>query len=151
MDTTIAVITALGGLLSGIATVAAVLVARKVAETQKQLSQRQLLLPLWDHMAKLNNIDPANPNVPDVVNVVNTLELVALCVEGGMVDPQIIRRTFRDGFIERFEQVKACPVLPHMNGKTGTTLLGENRAALDFYETLLDERRKQDKPKALGK
>ena len=150
METALAVITALGGLLAGIATVGAVVVSRRVAETQKQLAQRQLLLPLWDYMSKLNNIDHAVPNVPDVVNVVNTLELVALCVEGGMVDGQVIRRTFRDGFIERFEQVKACGVLPNMNGKSGSALLAENRAALDFYEELMAERRKQDKPKALS-
>lgn len=150
METLLAIVTAVGGLLSGIATVRAVTVSRQVAETQKQLSQRQLLLPLWDYMTKLNNIDPTSPVVPDVVNVVNTLELVALCVEGGMVDPQVIRRTFRDGYIERFRQVKACQELKGMNGKTGTSLLEENRAALDFYEQLMEERRKQDKPKALS-
>jgi hypothetical protein len=79
-----------------------------------------------------------------VVKVVNTLELVALCVEGGMVDAQVIRRTFREGFIYHYEQVKACGELERMNGKTGADLLRENRAAQAFYTQLIDEHIKQD-------
>lgn len=142
---------AIGAGVAGVAALASVYVAwrairvsRDVADTQVKLSQRQLLLPLWQYMAELKNVDPTKPVVPDVVKVVNTLELVALCVEGEMVDGQIIRRTFRDGFVTHFDQVKACGPLPNMNGKTGMDLLRENRAALSLYERLMEEHRKQD-------
>ena len=94
-----AVSAAAGAVLSGVATTIAIIVAYKVHQNQKLLSQRQLLLPLWDYMATLSKIDSNTPVTPDVIKVVNTLELVALCCEGGMIDEKVIRRTFKDQFI----------------------------------------------------
>lgn len=81
-----AISAAAGAVLSGVATTIAILVAYKVHQNQKLLSQRQLLLPLWDYMATLSKIDSNKPITPDVIKVVNTLELVAICCEGGMID-----------------------------------------------------------------
>ena len=85
-----AVSAAAGAVLSGVATTIAIIVAYKVHQNQKLLSQRQLLLPLWDYMATLSKIDSNTPVTPDVIKVVNTLELVALCCEGGMIDEKVI-------------------------------------------------------------
>lgn len=84
-----AISAAAGAVLSGVATTIAIIVAYKVHQNQKLLSQRQLLLPLWDYMATLSKIDSNTPVTPDVIKVVNTLELVALCCEGGMIDEKL--------------------------------------------------------------
>ncbi|PJX12712.1 hypothetical protein CWI66_16225 [Halomonas sp. 141] len=140
----LSVLTALGTLLSGIATTIAIVVAYKVHMNQKLLSQRQLLLPLWEYMATLSKIDPNEPITPDVVKVVNTLELVALCCEGGMVDERVVKRTFREQFIERYEEVKKCSSLKDLDC-SGEDILKQNRAATEFYNTLEQERLSQDR------
>ena len=115
-----------------------VFVAYKVHQNQKLLSQRQLLLPLWEYMSALSNIDVTAPVIPDVIKVVNTLELVALCCEGGLVDEQVIRRTFREEFMRHFLAVKQCGLLHGLN-VTGEQLLTQNRAASAFFEKLYKE------------
>lgn len=137
-------ISAVGSLLSGLATLASIFVAYKVHQNQKLLTQRQLILPLWEHMASLSNVNPANPITSDLVKVVNTLELVALCCEGGMIDERIIRRTFKDQFMSHYDSVNKCISVP------GTTLSGQdflmqNRAAVQFYNSLNQERLAQDR------
>lgn len=139
----IAAVSAAGAVLSGVATGVAVFVAYKVHQNQKLLAQRQLLLPLWEHMASLRKIDPNAPIAEDVIKVVNTLELVALCCEGGMIDEQIIRRTFKDQFLMHFEDVRKCLVINGLGD--GPSLLRENRAAQQFYMSLEQERLSQDR------
>ena len=109
-------ITSIGTALSAVAAVAAIIVSvivyrgqskltervtaeqstvsLRIHQSQQLLSQRQLLLPLWDYMSSLKNIDPAQPIEPDVLKVVNSLELVSLCCEDGMVDAAVIKRAF---------------------------------------------------------
>lgn len=131
-------------MLSGIATIIAVVVAYKVHQNQKLLAQRQLLLPLWDYMSTLSTIDADEPVTPDVIKVVNTLELVALCCEGGMVDKRVVKRTFREQFIDHYEQVKRCRNIPGLQCD-GEGLLKQNRAATEFYRYLEQERLAQDR------
>lgn len=138
----IAAVSAAGAVLSGVATGVAVFVAYKVHQNQKLLAQRQLLLPLWEHMASLRKIDPKKPVIPDVIKVVNTLELVALCCEGGMIDEQIIRRTFKDQFIMHFKSVEKCPEMEGLGD--GESLLKQNRAAEQLYDALDRERKSYD-------
>ena len=135
---------AVGSLASGVAAIVGIYVAYKVHANQKLLAQRQLLLPLWEHMSALRRVDPTAPIVPDIINTVNTLELVALCCEGGMVDEKVILRTFRDQFILHYEDVENCPTMPSL-GKDGRKLLYENRAAVSFYMKLHDARLSQDR------
>jgi hypothetical protein len=116
----------------------------KIHENQILLSQRQLLIPLWEYISKVDRIDPSLPVTPDVLKVVNTLELVALCTEGGMVDTQVIKRTFGQVFLELYDQVHACPPLPGLN-KSGPDLLRENRAAMSFYKELSSDDMNRDK------
>jgi hypothetical protein len=115
----------------------------KIHENQTLLSQRQLLIPLWNHMSVLNHIDPNSPVEPDVLKSVNTLELVAVSCEGGMVDTQVIKRTFRDLFMRSYEEIQAIKMLPGRK-VSGATLLHENRAAMKFYKELQDEHLNRD-------
>lgn len=140
-------ISAVGGALSGVGTAAAVFVSWMVYRGQRLLTQRQLLIPLWEYMSSLSEVNPQQPITPDVLKVVNTLELVALSCEGGMVDPAIIRRTFRNIFMKLYEQVDRCGELPGL-GKTGRDLLKENPAAMTFYQQLLNEHLNRDRLKA---
>ncbi len=133
------VITTFGVVLSGLGTCFAIYVASSIHKNQKSLSQRQLLLPLWDHMSTLSSIDSNKPIIPDVIKVVNTLELVALCCEGKMVDEDVIKRTFKDQFMGHYESVRACGVLKSI-GKTGEALLNENLAARNLYKQWDNER-----------
>ena len=139
-------ISAVGGALSGIGTAAAVFVSWMVYRGQRLLTQRQLLIPLWEYMSSLSEVNPQQPITPDVLKVVNTLELVALSCEGGMVDPAVIRRTFRNIFMKLYEQVDRCGELPGL-GKTGRDLLKENPAAMAFYQQLLNEHLNRDRLK----
>ncbi len=100
-------------------------------------------------MAGLNEVDPQRVVTPDVIKVVNTLELVALCCEGEMVDDGVIKRTFRAGFMRHYQNVDLCGPLQGL-GKTGRALLNENRAAMAFQAMLLAEHLQQDKPSGLG-
>lgn len=137
-------ISATGTLLSGVATLIGINVAYKVHQNQKLLSQRQLLLPLWGYMSTLSKIDPNNPVTPDVVKVANTLELVALCCEGGMIDERVIRRTFKDQFMAHYEAVEKCTSLPGLDFD-GKGLLKQNKAAVQFFNSLNAERLSQDR------
>lgn len=136
------ILTALGTLLAGIAALAGVIVALKVWQGQKLLSQRQFLMPLWDKMSSLKGIDPANPVETHVIMAVNTLEIVALCCEGGMVDEAVVKRTFGDSFRMLFTAIEECGKLP--GGKTGKQLLQENKAAMRFGQSLLNEHVNRD-------
>ena len=138
------VISAIGTLLSGVAAAIGITVAYKVHQNQKLLSQRQLLLPLWEYMSTLSKIDPRAPVTPDVVKVANTLELVALCCEGGMIDEKVIRRTFKDQFMEHYETVEKCASLPGLP-IDGKELLKQNKAAVQFFNSLNAERLSQDR------
>lgn len=137
-------ITAIGALLSGTAASIGILIAYKVHQNQKLLAQRQLLLPLWEHIATLRKVDHNKPITPDIIKTVNTLELVALCCEGGMIDEQIIRRTFKEQFIEHYESIEKCTNIPGLL-IDGRQLLRENRATVQFYQKLDDERLSIDK------
>ena len=68
-----------------------------IHKEQRLFAQRQMLIPIWGVISNLNDIDPSKPVWPDVIKAMNTLELVALCWEGQLIDKHIIRRTFRLG------------------------------------------------------
>jgi hypothetical protein len=118
-------------------------ISLKIHENQHLLSQRQLLIPLWGYLDNLKQINPTAPIEPDVLKVVNTLELVALCCEGGMVDTAVIKRTFRDVFMQLYDQVEAVPTMKGLN-LSGVELLKQNRAAMKFYGDLKQEHMNRD-------
>lgn len=138
------IITAVGTAFAALAASTGVFVAYRVHQNQRLLAQRQLLLPLWEHISQLSEINPKKPITPDVIKTVNALELVALCCEGGLIDEQIIRRTFREEFIKHYQAIKQCDTLPgyHINGEQ---LLTQNRAASAFFDTLYREHLARDR------
>lgn len=119
-----------------------------IAEQDRLQTQRSNLLPLWEYLHALREIDPRKPILPDVIRAVNTLELVALCYEAEVVDPQVLRRTFRQHFMKFYEQIEQCVSLPGTH-KTGRDYLNENKATLHLYSILKEEDRTQDKVKSL--
>ena len=131
----LSIVTAAG---SALAAGVAVWVSYKVHRSETLLAQRQLLLPLWQYISGLNEINSEKPITPDVIKSVNTLELVALCCEGQMIDPKVVKRTFSDVFITQFDQINRCGTLPGMT-KNGNDILRECRAASYFYEELRRE------------
>lgn len=116
---------------------------KKIAEKERLLTQRQLLLPLWQYMSNLDHVKPHAPITPDVLKIVNTLELVALCCEGELIDPKIVKRTFSERYIELYQEVLQCNNVPKLN-KSGQALLNENRAAVRFYDELRNEHISRD-------
>lgn len=112
--------------------------AEKLAAQERLLSQRQFLLPLWDHLSALREINPEQPATPLVVQAVNTLELVALCWEGDLIDRDLIRRTFMTRYLQMYGWIEACGKLPGLN-KSGRELLLENPAATKLHDELRRE------------
>lgn len=133
--TTQELISAVGSLMSGVAAIAAIYVAYWVHRSQKILSQRQLIVPLWDHISGLRKFDPNSPVTEDAVKIVNALELVAICCEGKMIDEQVILRTFNQQFLNHYESIKKCNSIPGL-GIDGEQLLLENRATIEYYRKL---------------
>jgi hypothetical protein len=95
-------------------------------------------------MSVLNHINPDTPIAPDVLKLVNTLELIAASCEGGMVDAQVIKRVFRDLYMQFYEEIQAIKMLPGRK-ISGLALLNENRATMKFYRELQDEHINRDK------
>ncbi len=111
----------------------------KMHADQLLLSQRQLFLEIWPKLSTLNDVDPAKAVAVDVINAVNVLELVGLCWEGGMVDSNVIRRSFGERFVAMYDRVHAVPKLPPSIGKSGADLINENPAIGKLYEVLRKE------------
>ncbi|MGR5312560.1 DUF4760 domain-containing protein [Photobacterium damselae] len=124
---------------SVIAVIITAIIAWLVFQGQKKLSQRQLIIPLWKYLSNIREIDPEKPIASDVINLVNTLELVAICCEGGMVDEDVIRRTFSDGFIHHSDAILKINSNIQGLGKDGKTIFKENKSAYQFYRKLTDE------------
>lgn len=131
----VSTITAIG---SVVVSAMAIWISYSVYRGQKILAQRQLIVPLWQYMSGLNNINPQSIQTPQVIQSVNTLELVALCCEGQMIDKRVVKRTFSDVFIKQFDQIKKCGTLPGMS-VNGDDLLRESRAASAFYAELVND------------
>lgn len=146
---TLDTLTALSAVLSAIAVTLTIFVMVWVAKTQKLLTQRQLLIPLWEYMSRLDDIDPKDFKPRQVQETVNTLELVALCCEGGMVDEAVIKRTFSAPFIHLYEVVQKIPETPELR-RSGVEMLRENPSAMAFYAKLKRELEDRGKLKKVG-
>lgn len=112
----------------------------ELVRLQKQLAQRQFIIQLWDRMAAIQPIKAEDPAPAQVHNATSTMELIALCCEGGMIDVAIIKRTYADNYIRLYDMVEACGPIKNMEGKTGKQLLHENPAAMAFYHELKQEK-----------
>ena len=113
---------------------------KSLHEQQILLSQRQIFISLWPTLSNLRKLDPQKPIHPDVVNAVNTLQLLAVCCEGGAVDALLVRRAFADSFLEMCDMIESVPKMASL-GKSGLELLRENPPVERLREELLIERR----------
>ena len=95
-------------------------------------------MAIWQSIAELKHINPQNPVGPDVLKAMNALELVALCCEAGIIDPDIVRRTFRQTYVELYDQIDQVANVPGLS-KTGKKLITENPAAMKLYQTFKQE------------
>lgn len=138
-------LTAISTILSAITAGLAIIISYIVFKGQKRLSQRQLIVPLWEYISSLSEIDPQKPITPDIIKTINTLELIAITCEGGMIDKDVIKRTFSQQFIRQFDKINACKIIPGFVSKTGNDLLNENPATLAFYKELMIELNKKKK------
>ena len=117
--------------------------ARELNRQQRLLAQRQLLLPLWDYLRNIRSVHPTDPDEEDLIETVNTLELVALCLEGELVDKTLILRTFGEKYLELCGQIKdARP--KKGKWKSGRALLEDNPAASNLCKELSAARQKQN-------
>lgn len=121
-------------------------------EEQRRFEQRAQVIPLWEYMSGLREINPSDPITPQVVKTVNTLELIALCKEADVVDEAVVLRTFRDKYISLYEAVRKCGLLKgYPREVTGQELLAENHAATQLYNELIERRNSMDRPPPLKK
>lgn len=123
---------------------------KEQSANQRLLAQRQVLVSLWQYIAALNDINPAQPITPDVVKAANTLNLIAVSCESGIVDKLLIKRVFEDTYLELYDKIEQCGALPGMNNKDGKAVLRENLAAQKFYGELHREKTEHNAPKAIG-
>ena len=114
--------------------------ARTLHAQQTLLQQRQLLLPMWEYLDRTSFINTAAPVWEDVRKTANTLELVAVCWEGRLIDPDVIRRIFADTFIELYETVEQCQNPPSNFPLDGRALLRRSPATQRLYDELRQER-----------
>lgn len=140
----IGIIGASGTLFSAVALLITVYVTYRIHNNQKLLSQRQLILPLWEYISNIKDINYEKPVTPDVIRTVNTLELIALLCEGGIIDEQIIRRTFKEQYIKHYDNIKKCGKLEGCV-LDGDGLLRQNKAAMNFYRKLSEEFMQSDR------
>ncbi len=122
-------------ILSGLTALFALIVAFIVFIGERRMGQRQLILPLWDYLIEVNEIDITNPILVDVIKTVNTLELIGICYLKAIVDKKIIESTFMDQFVHHYEQINKCPEMDFGADvkKTGREVLKENPSAIKLY------------------
>ena len=137
--------TNLSTILSGIGAIGAIVVAVIVYRGQQRSNQRQMIIPLWEYLANLNDIDPDAPITPNIIKAANTLELVALCCENDVVEEAIILRTFENKYAYFYDRIVRCDTIAGLN-KTGKELLKENPATTVFYNKLEAIRLKRNQP-----
>lgn len=120
---------------------------KDLEKRQRLFQQRQLLLPLWDHLSNIREVDE-NSTLLQIVQTVNTLELVSLCEEAEVIDPKLIRRTFADRFIELYEAIQhwKSPDAP----RAGIEVLRENPATQRLYRDLAHERQESGRLQGFG-
>ena len=143
---------AVGAFISGLAIVGTIVIYRQqqsltklIHKQQMLLTQRQFLLPVWAYLIKLDDINPAKPVWLDVIKAVNTLELVAICWEGELIDQDIIRRTFLSQYIDFYQKIEGCKNPPTGIRLDGKQMLLQNKATMQLYKELIEEYTNQHK------
>lgn len=136
------IVAALGFVL-GIVSLTLNIRTNKSIHASQALNQRRgAFFELWPHISHLSKIDPTNPVQVDVIKSINALELTALCWEAGIVDRDMIKIAFLDGYMSMYEAInQISSKLP--NGKTGPELIGETPVMMKVYDELKELRKKR--------
>lgn len=121
------------------------ILSKTIHDQQILLSRRQLLLPLWDYLDDLADIDTSEPVWEDVRKASNILELVAVCWEGQMIDEYVIRRFFAMTYIEFYEKIGQCLKPPANFPMDGPAMLRNSPATIRLYKLLIDEHAERNK------
>ncbi|MEK6257560.1 MAG: hypothetical protein AABP62_02980 [Planctomycetota bacterium] len=124
---------------SAVAAIGSIVVAWLIFAGQKTLSQRQLIVPLWEYMTKVESVRDASGLVipAQVIRTANTLELIAICCEGEMIDKQVILRVFRNQYMFHFLSIDSIVEVIDGIGKNGHDfLMANHRASIAFYKQL---------------
>lgn len=97
-----------------------------------QNTKKQALFSLWQHISLLSHVDPNAPIWPDVYKNLSALELTGACFESQVVSRKLITRTFRDTFMQLYEEIMKIQVKDNMH-RDGNDLLNRNNAARKLY------------------
>jgi sensor c-di-GMP phosphodiesterase-like protein len=123
----------------------------ELTRRQRLFEQRSQLIPMWQYISALSDINPEKPVTPDVIKAANTLEFIAVCCEAEVVDRMVVMRTFRNKYIELYEKIERCGPLPGFEPKkTGRELLTQTAAATSMYRALEVDRLAADRPTTLA-
>jgi hypothetical protein len=114
------------------------LLQTKISEREEKLNQRAQLIPIWSYLIGVRQINPQNPVPKQVVDTANTLELVATCCEAEIIDPDVVKRTFRNTYITLYEQIEQVQNIEGWD-MSGKKLLSEKPAAQDWYKKFKDQ------------
>jgi len=113
--------------------------SKEIHEQQILLARRQLLLPLWDHLDGLADINSDDPVWEEVRNAANILELVAVSWEGQLIDEDIIRRIFSMTFVKTYDKIKQCTNAPINFPMDGPEMLRNSPSTTKLYQQLVTE------------
>lgn len=117
-------------------------VQKSIHQESKDLSKRQLIVPIWDYCKSLSFINPSEPIGPDIAKSLNALELLGVCREGGMVDAEVIDLVFKEIVLEIGKQVLAVKNVPGYE-KSGEEMFEGSKVAyrmfLEFKQAKIDE------------
>jgi len=133
---------AIGTILAAIISAIAIYLTVQLSRKQILLEQRQLLLPLYDRVHLLNDINPDNPVWPDVIEAANVLELLAICWEGQLIDEGLIQIMYSDLYIHFYEKIELCKNPPQNVARNGRGMLQASPSTVNLYNLLLRERNK---------
>ncbi|MDM3868117.1 hypothetical protein QF204_07980 [Proteus faecis] len=107
----------------------------EIHNSEMLAAQRSQVIAIWGYLSSLSDIDPNSPIGVDVIKNMNTLELVAVCCEGKMIDKDVVLRTFMDTYINIYEVIERLTKVDLGGGKikSGKDIINENNAAQEFY------------------
>lgn len=136
-------LTVIAAIASAIAAFFAIIVSIITYRGQSQFARRQMIIPLWEYISSLNEIDPAAPIVPDILKALNTLEVVAASYENNIVDKKIIEGTFAEQFIKHYDNIAKCGQIAILQNRTGKGLLAESPYLHKLYNQLTTKRKRK--------
>ena len=122
-------------LLTAIASSVAAAYSAKSALDSRRDTRGQFALTLARELGNLYPISPTNANADDVRAALNTLDTVALSVELGLADFDVVRALMGDAFLVTYEELEATGVIAEYS-LTGWNILSDHQAATRLYDRL---------------